>query len=107
MLGLGAYAIHLQAENVAFQDSTGGRKLARLKFVAVAYSKDGKPDGVVSQLGTLDLKPDTYNLILKSGIRFQQQLRLQPGDDDLRVGVLDEDTGTFGTLDVPLPPAGL
>ena len=95
------------AENVAFQDSASGRKLARIKFVAIAYSKDGKPDGVVSQMGTLDLKPDTYNLILKSGIRFQQQLLLHPGDDDLRVGVLDEVMGTFGTLDVPLPPAEL
>lgn len=95
----------IQAENIAFQDSAGGRKLAHIKFVAVAYGKDGKSDSVASQLGTLDLKPDTYNKTLKSGIRFHQQLRIQPGDNDLRVGVLDEGAGTYGTLDVPLPPA--
>jgi VWFA-related protein len=94
---------HIAAEHVAFQDSAGGRKWAQIKFVAVAYTKDGKPGGVASQTETLNLKPDTYNLILKSGVRFRQQLRPQPGDNDLRVGVLDENTGAFGTLDVPLP----
>ena len=43
----------IQAENIAFQDSAGGRKLAHIKFVAVAYGKDGKSDGVTSQVGTL------------------------------------------------------
>ncbi len=96
----------IRAENIAFQDASGGRKLAQIKFVAVAYGKDGESDGVVSQLGTLNLASDSYNRMLKSGIRFRQQLRIKPGDSDVRVGVVDENSGAFGTLNVPLPPAG-
>lgn len=95
----------IRAKDIAFQDSKSGRKLASIKLVAVAYTKDGKPDGVVSQLATLNLKPETYKQMLESGIRLRQQLQLQPGDDTLRVGVLDEVRGIFGTLSVPLPPA--
>lgn len=91
------------ANDVAFQDSASRQKRARIEFVSVAYAKDGARAGVDSQIATLNLKPDVYRQFLNSGaIAFHQQLQLKPGGYDLRLGILDQTTGRFGTIDVPL-----
>ena len=88
-------------------DSKGGRKLAQIKFAAFAYARDRKPHAVASHLATLRLNPKEFREILQSGIFFRQPLQLQPGDDDLCVGVLDKQTGSFGTIEVPLSSLGV
>lgn len=92
----------VSASDISFQNSSSGRKFGQLQFVAVAYGQDGKAEGVSSQTATLNLKPATYDQLLKSGVAFDQRLLLKPGNYDLRIGVLDKDAGRFGTLDVPL-----
>lgn len=93
---------YVSGEDVAFQNSKDGRKLARIKFAALAYTKDGKPGSVASHLVRLKLKPKEFRKILQSGIFFRQPIQLRPGDSRLCVGVLDKQTGSFGTLDVPV-----
>jgi VWFA-related protein len=93
---------YVSGEDVAFQNSRDGRKLAQIKFAAIVYTRDGKPDGVASHLVRLKLKPKEFRKILQSGIFFRQPVRLRPGDGNLCVGVLDKQTGSFGTVEVPL-----
>jgi VWFA-related protein len=93
---------YVSGEDVAFQNSKNGRKIAQIKFAAIAYTRSGKPDSVASHLVTLRLKPREFKKILQRGILFRQPLQLRPGDDHLCVGVLDKQTGSFGTLDLPV-----
>jgi len=91
------------ANDIAFQDSASRQKRARIEFVSVAYAKDGTRSGVASQIATLNLQPAIYQQFLNSGaIAFHQQLQLKPGGYDLRLGILDQTTGRFGTIDVAL-----
>ena len=93
---------YVSGEDVAFQNSKDGRKLAQIKFAAIAYTRNGKPSSVASHLVTLRLKPKEFGKVLQSGIFFRQPIQFRPGDDRLCVGVLDKQTGSFGTLDVPV-----
>jgi VWFA-related protein len=93
---------YISGEDVAFQNSKDGRKRAQIKFAAIAYTRNGKPSSVASHLVTLRLKPKEFGKILESGIFFRQPIQWRPGDDRLCVGVLDKQTGSFGTLDVPV-----
>jgi len=93
---------YVSGEDVAFQNSKDGRKRAQIKFAAIAYTRNGKPDSVASHLVTLRLKPKEFGKILRSGIFFRQPIQLRHDDDRLCVGVLDKQTGSFGTLDVPM-----
>lgn len=94
------YAI--PAQNIAFKDSKDGRKHGAIKVVVVPYGKDGHPRSVMSRDLKLNLKPATYTQVLNSGILLRQAIHLSPGDFDLRIGVQDESTGSFGTISVPL-----
>ena len=93
---------YVSGEDVAFQNSRDGRKIAQIKFAAIAYTASGKPDGVASHLVKLRLKPKEFRKILDTGIFFRQPIQLRPGDSRLCVGVLDKQIGSFGTLDLPV-----
>ena len=78
------------------------RKQAKLEFVAVAWNKDNKAAGDVSQTMDLDLKPETFQKIMNSGVPAHQELTLKPGSYHLRLGVMDYGNSKIGTLEVPI-----
>jgi hypothetical protein len=78
------------------------RKQARLELVAVAWNKHSKAAGDVSQTMDLDLKPETFQKIMNSGVPAHQELTLKPGTYHLRLGVMDYGNSKIGTLEVPI-----
>jgi hypothetical protein len=77
-------------------------KHAKLEFVAVAWDKNNKAAGDVSETMDLDLKPETFRKILGTGVPAHQQLTLKPGTYKLRLGVMDYSNSKIGTLEVPV-----
>jgi hypothetical protein len=51
-----------------------------------------------SQTLDLALKPETYETVIRQGIRTQMKLQLNPGDHELRLGIMDYATGKSGTV---------
>lgn len=80
-------------------------KHAKLEFVAVAWDKDEKAAGDVSATMDMDLKPETFQKVMASGVPAHQVLMLKPGAYKLRLGVMDYTTAKIGTLEVPVTVA--
>lgn len=77
-------------------------KHAKLEFVAVAWDKNEKAAGDVSETMALDLKPETFQRVLNSGVPAHQELTLKPGTYKLRLGVMDYTSAKIGTLEIPV-----
>lgn len=78
------------------------RKDAKLEFVAVAWDKDNRAAGNVSATMDLDLKQETFQKMMNTGVPAHQELTLKPGSYKLRLGVMDYASSKIGTLEVPV-----
>ncbi len=56
---------------------------------------------IAGQTLHLDLKPGTYQEVLRDGIPFKQNLVLRPNLGSLRVLVVDENSGRIGSVTIP------
>jgi VWFA-related protein len=95
-----SYAVALQS--VGFSSTADGLRHADLRFAAVAYDSDGKALNSSTQDAQLQLKPETYATLMRSGLQCRQQIDVPNGQAFLRTGVYDPSTGSVGTLEIPL-----
>jgi hypothetical protein len=81
--------------------SAKGKKTIEVIFVANAVDPRGRGDShswtVKASLSDSDLKA-----MLKTGLQIHQDVVFKPGSYQLRLGVLDRNSGKVGTLDVPV-----
>lgn len=87
---------------LAFTDGPGDRKNARLQFITVAWDKNLKAAVNATHTVELSLPPDKYENAIHNGIAAHQELQLQPGSYNVRMGVMDDGSKKIGTLDIPL-----
>ena len=72
---------------------------AEIDFVTRAFDAKGKPVGNPrADSVSTQLKPATYNQIMKIGLRFHQAINLPPGKYILKMGVRDDLSNQIGTL---------
>src|SRR5207253_1128113 len=64
----------IDAQHIAFAEAPDHRKRAKIEMVAVAWDNAGKPAGSMSQTLELALKPETYETVIRQGIRTQMKL---------------------------------
>jgi hypothetical protein len=88
--------------DLQFLMSADHRRQPNLMFVAAAWDEKGNPRGSVSGSYQQILQPSDVQLLLRTGLRLQQQLPLKPGNYQLRLGLVDRLSGKMGTIDVPL-----
>ena len=88
----------VNAQHIAFTEGQDLRQRAKIEMVAIAWDSSGKPAGSASQTLDLALKPETYETVIRQGIRTQMKLQLKPGDYELRLGIMDDATGKLGTV---------
>jgi hypothetical protein len=70
-----------------------------VEFMSRAYDPKGKPAGTPqANMMSTELKPATYNDIMKRGLRFRQVLTLPPGKYVLKMGVRDGLGNQIGTM---------
>ncbi|HYR82966.1 MAG TPA: VWA domain-containing protein [Terriglobia bacterium] len=94
--------ILVDASTVSFGSGPDFTQNTDLEFQAGAFTPDGKLARLETQVAQADLRPETYQQIMKNGISIRVPLSLKPGRYLLRVAVRDNRNGHIGTLDVPL-----
>ena len=85
-----------------FAETADHRKRAILDCITVAFSKEGKPIGQVSNTLDVSLPPADYDAAVRDGFPVHQELDLPHGAYVLRLGVMDHASQKIGTLDAPL-----
>jgi VWFA-related protein len=78
------------------------RQTPDVMFVAAVWDATGKPGGSVSATYHQVLSPAQLELLMRTGLRFHEELQVKPGTYQLRLGVVDRLSGKIGTIDVPL-----
>jgi VWFA-related protein len=81
---------------------TDGLHHARLEFVVVAYSADGKRLNTVDQNAGFDLTQAQYEQVKRQGIPMHQEIDLPAGEAFLRIAVHDLSSDRVGALEVPV-----
>ncbi|HUL14670.1 MAG TPA: VWA domain-containing protein [Terriglobales bacterium] len=95
----------IDPSTVSVEDAGGGKALA-LEFHVAAYGNDGKLAAHRDVAIKPVLKPEQYAAIQQQGIPYHSELELGPGTYRLRIGVVDQRSGTIGTADIPLSLPG-
>src|ERR1017187_5500594 len=81
----------------------GTMRRAILDFVASAFNDDGSIATHTAFKTTSDLKPAAYQDMIIGGLRMHQEVDVPANAVSLRLGVLDELSRHFGSLELPLP----
>jgi hypothetical protein len=92
----------IDISSIAFGEAADHRRHAILDCITVAFSKEGKPAGQVSNTIDVSLPLADYNAALRDGFPVHQELDLPAGAYVLRLGVMDHASQKIGTLDAPL-----
>jgi hypothetical protein len=92
-------------KDVAFDPRPDGTHHGKIQMALQAYDRDGK--AVNWEGGSMDMnvKPDTWAAIQKSGIPAHMEVDLPNEEIYLNTGVYDWGSNKAGTLEIPLSPS--
>jgi hypothetical protein len=79
-----------------------GKYHGEIELALVAYDAEGAPINWLVLKPPLDLAPEAYKEMMKSGVRVHLEIDVPHGDYLLRTGIYDLRAGTAGTLGIPL-----
>lgn len=79
----------------------GDRYVGKLDVFFMQRDDANRHARLAGQTINLDLKPGTYQDVLRDGVPFKQGLVLRPNLGSLRVIVLDENSGRIGSVTLP------
>ncbi len=94
---------------ISFETISENSHYCNLEFQVQAFTPDGKLVKAEVQQAEAPLKPQTFAHIAQNGLPMPVPIKLSPGHYTLRLGVRDNRTGLFGTVELPLTldsPAG-
>ena len=94
------FLIHWQ--DVKLDAMPQGTQSGNIQLGLLAYGRDGKAVNWAGATMGMNLSPDVYAAIKKSGIRAHAEIDLPNTDVYLETGVYDWSSGKAGTLEVPL-----
>lgn len=92
----------ISPSDLLFQDGADQRKTVTVDFMVVALDKNRKEVGLQSNTVDANMRPETYEGVLKRGFPGHVDLELKPGTYVLRLGAIDRNSQKIGTVDVPL-----
>jgi hypothetical protein len=93
--------------DVKLDKAPDGKHTGKIQVELLAYDRDGKALNWAGGLENMNLTPDLYAAVEKSGVPAHFEIDVPAGQDVfLETGVYDWQTGKAGTLEVPLPSAG-
>lgn len=97
-----AVSLNIAATDINLSQQ-GGRWKDRLDIFLVQRDVTGTHADVKEQTLALDLKPDTYQKVLRDGIPFADYIDQKSGTGTVRVIVVDEDSQRIGSVTLPIP----
>jgi VWFA-related protein len=83
-------------------EQTNGAYSGAVDIVMLDLNDQNKILGAVDQTFQLKLPPDLYAKLLKEGVSLTKELPIAPDAVQLRVVVRDVNTGTMGTVRIPM-----
>jgi hypothetical protein len=96
--------VQTSGKDLAFKQNNGVFT-TKLSFSLGVFAKDGKSVFAERPDADLNLRPETYARVVKSGVRLVRQISVAPGRYQLRVAAQDSSKAKQGTaildLDVP------
>jgi hypothetical protein len=104
------YAVDLMIRwtDVKLQPAADGKHTGKVQVELLAYDRDGHPLNWVGGTLAMNLSPDMFTAIQRSGVPAHFEIDV-PSDKDvfLSTGVYDWETGKAGTLEVPIPSVAI
>jgi VWFA-related protein len=91
----------VDASTLSTEDTSSGKRL-NLGFYATVFSPQGKMLAERSQKVDQAFNADVYKQILEKGLLLHMDIDPQPGNNQLRLAVQDNQTGLVGTINAPL-----
>lgn len=100
------YAIDflIRSTDVKLDLADDGSHTGKLQIGLLAYDRDGKAVNWAAATQGMELKPDVYASLEKSGVPAHMEIDLPNTDVYLDIGVYDWQTGKAGTMDILLRP---
>jgi VWFA-related protein len=90
--------------DIAFVEGANNIHRGKIQVELLAWDRDGKAANWAGGTQQMELSPDTFASIQKSGLPAQMLIDLPNTDLFLALGVYDWGTGKAGTLEIPLHP---
>ena len=81
----------------------GGRWTDKLDIFLVLRDQTGTRAETTEQTLALNLKPDTYQKVLRDGIPFAEYIQHPQNSGTVRIIVVDENSGRMGSITLPVP----
>jgi VWFA-related protein len=94
----------IRLSDVKLEPAANGTHTGKIQVGLMAYDRDGNPVNWVGATEAMNLNPDIYAAIQRSGVPAHMEIDLPNTDVYLETGVYDWGTGKAGTLEVPLHP---
>lgn len=91
--------------DVAFDLRPDGTHHGKIQMALQAYDRDGKAVNWEGGSDEMNVKPDTWTAIKKSGIPAHMEIDLPNEEIYLNTGVYDWGSNKAGTLEIPLSPS--
>jgi len=90
------------AQHTISLEPKGDRTVGSLDIIVTQNAPDGRMLESTSQTFDMNLKPETYQKIMKSGVVLTKVLEPKAGAYQYRVVVYDRNTGNVGSIFVPV-----
>ncbi len=94
--------------DLKLQMTTAGKRTGKVQVELLAYDRDGHALNWTGGILVMNLAPEVYTAIQRSGVPAHFEIDL-PSDKDvfLATGVYDLETGKAGTLEIPIHSAAI
>lgn len=90
------------AADLRLEEREDGKYHGEIEVALAAYDAQGAPINWDVRKPPLDLTPEVYNQMMRSGVRIHLEMDIPQGDYLLRTGIYDLRSGHAGTVGVPL-----
>jgi hypothetical protein len=98
------YAIDfaIATQNLRFHTTADGVRHGSIGVAIIVYNRQGEPLKVASRRVDVSIPPDVFKEFQKVGVQVHGEVEIPLGESYLRTGVYDYDSGTVGTLGLPV-----
>lgn len=98
-----AVSLQIAASDLSPAQQGGGRWTDKLDIFLVQRDQTGTRAETSEQTLALNLKPDTYQKVLRDGIPFAEYIGHPQNSGTVRIIVVDENSGRMGSITLPVP----
>ena len=96
--------VTVSPEGILLQDASNDRWKMQLDYVIMQRAGNGSALDTISRSVTLDQNAAQREAFLKQGFHLTETLAPKPGLATIKIVVLDRNSGTVGSLCIPVPP---